>query len=146
MTEAGSQGPTATSDALAGTEWAIVRLDGRDLADGDEPLLLAFGHDGRVWGTTGVNELTASYSLTADYVTFGPLATTRRSGDAALMDQEQRLVASFAGMCPFHLTAHTLSIDGPHGRVELVTTTPPPAPVVHDEPVAIPDEPPPADG
>src|SRR5688572_28122432 len=111
MTEAGAQGPTATSDALAGTEWAIVRLDGADLADAGAPLLLAFGHDGRVWGTTGVNELTASYSLTADYVTFGPLATTRRAGDAALMEQELRLVASFAGMCPFHLTPHTLSID-----------------------------------
>ncbi len=127
MTDGGSQGPTATSDALAGTQWSIARLDGIDLTAAGEPLRLAFGHDGRVWGTSGVNEITASYSLTADYVTFGPLATTRRAGEPELMEQEHRLVASLAGMCPFHLTAHTLSIDGPLGRLELVSTSPPPA-------------------
>ena len=34
------------------------------------------------------------------------------------------MVQSLAGMCPFELTAHTLSIDGPLGRVELVSTAP----------------------
>ncbi len=145
MTEAEPHRSSATSDALAGTEWSIVRLDGTDVA-ADSPLLLAFGHDGRVWGTTGVNELTASYSLTADYVTFGPLATTRRAGDAALMEQEHRLIASFAGMCPFHLTPHSLSIDGPHGRVELVSTSPGPSPLVEDDPVATGDQPPAGNG
>jgi heat shock protein HslJ len=143
MTEAGAQGPTATSDALAGTEWSIVRLDGADLNTAGERLLLAFGHDGRVWGTTGVNELTASYSLTADYVTFGPLATTRRAGDPTLMEQEHRLVASFAGLCPFRLTTHTLTIDGPMGRVELVSTAPLP---VGDEAAPDAGDSPPADG
>jgi heat shock protein HslJ len=145
MTEAEPHRSNATSDALAGTEWSIVRLAGDELAGAGEPLLLAFGHDGRVWGTTGVNELTASYSLTADYLTFGPLATTRRAGDAALMEQEHRLIASFAGMCPFQLTTHTLSIDGPVGRVELVTTRPLPAPAVED-PLPTADGPPPAEG
>jgi heat shock protein HslJ len=139
MTEAGPRGPSATSDALAGTEWAIVRVDGQELDGGGVPLRLAFGHDGRVWGSTGVNELTASYSLTESYITFGPLATTRRSGSPGLMEQEQRLVSSFAGMCPFHLGARTLSIDGPFGRVELVSTAAatgepaPPAPAASAE-------------
>ena len=128
MSEAGGLGPSATSDALAGTEWSIVRLDGQDLEAAGVQLLLAFGHDGRVWGSTGVNEVTGSYSLTESYVTFGPLATTRRAGEPGLMEQEHRLVASFAGMCPFHLTARTLSIDGPFGRVELVSTAPLPPP------------------
>ena len=145
MTEAGPRGPNATSDALAGTEWSIARLDGQDLDVAGGPLLLAFGHDGRVWGSTGVNELTASYGLTDSYVTFGPLATTRRSGAPALMEQEQRLVASFAGMCPFHLTAHALSIDGPYGRVELLSTTAPPTAPAPPEPGPTADEPP-ADG
>ena len=142
MTEAEPHRSSATSDALAGTEWSVVRLDGVEVGGAGEPLLLAFGHDGRVWGTTGVNELTASYSLTADDLTFGPLATTRRAaGDAGLMEREQRLIASFAGMCPFHLTSHTLSIDGPVGRVELVSTRPRPDPVTED-PIPAADEPP----
>ena len=41
---------------------------------------MTFGHDGRVSGSTGVNQLTASYSLTPEYLTFGPMATTRRAG------------------------------------------------------------------
>ena len=128
MTDPGGVGPTATSDALAGTEWAIVRLADRDVLDADEPLVLSFGHDGRMSGSTGVNRITVSYSLTADYLTFGPLASTRRAGTSEQTEQEQRLVASLAGMCPFQLTSHTLTIDGPLGRLELLSTSPPPAP------------------
>jgi heat shock protein HslJ len=124
MTASDGPGPSATSDALAGTEWAIVRLAEEPVLPTDEPLVLAFGHDGRVSGSTGVNQLTASYSLTHDYLTFGPLATTRRSGTAEQMDQEHRVVQSLAGMCPFDLTVHTLTIEGPIGPVELVTTEP----------------------
>jgi len=124
MSEPEVHGPTATSDALAGTRWVIVRIADVPVVEGEAPLGIAFGHDGRVSGSTGVNQLTASYSLTADYLTFGPLATTRRAGTPELMEQEHRVVQSFAGMCPYELTAHTLSIDGPLGRVELITTTP----------------------
>jgi len=126
-------GPTATSDALAGTEWSIVSLDDVPVVEDAQPLVVAFGHDGRVSGTTGVNHLTASYSVTAEYLTFGPLATTRRAGPPALMEQEHRVVQSLAGMCPFELTADTLSIDGPVGRVELVSTVPRPAAPVERE-------------
>ena len=80
MTEPEVHGPTATSDALAGTQWLIVRLGDQPVVEDGESLVVAFGHDGRVFGSTGVNQLTASYSLTADYLTFGPLATTRRAG------------------------------------------------------------------
>ena len=119
MTEPGASGPTATSDALAGTQWRLERIAGDALP---EPVLVAFGHDGRVSGSTGLNHLTASYSVTAEYLTFGPLATTRRSGSAAEMEHEHRVVASLAGMCPFRLTADALTFEGPIGTVELVTT------------------------
>ena len=124
MTELGSTGPNATSDALAGTQWEILSIDGETVASDDAPLVITFGHDGRVSGSTGVNRLTASYSLTHDYLTFGPLATTRRAGPPAMMEQEHRVVASLAGMCPYRLEARTLTIDGPLGRVELANTAP----------------------
>jgi heat shock protein HslJ len=136
MTEPSGPGPTATSDALAGTEWTIVQVADVPASDAGDPLIVAFGHDGRMFGSTGVNQLTASYSLTADYLTFGPLATSRRAGTPEQMEQEQRVVASLAGMCPYELTTHTLSIDGPLGRVQLVSTTPlPEAPFVREAPV-----------
>ena len=129
MTVYGGEGPTATSDALAGTQWELRAIDGRPVIAGQAPLLITFGHDGRVSGTTGVNQLTASYSLTADYLTFGPLATTRRAGPPELMEQEHRLVASLAGMCSYRLDPHTLTIEGPMGLVELASTSPPPEPI-----------------
>jgi heat shock protein HslJ len=124
MTTAEGSGPTATSDVLAGTEWAIVAVAGVPVVEAESPLVVGFGHDGRLSGSTGVNQITASYSLTTDYLTVGPLATTRRAGTPEQMEQEHRIVQSLAGMCPFELTAHTLSIDGPLGRVDLVTTAP----------------------
>ncbi len=128
MTDPRANGPNATSDALAGTQWEILTIDGAPARSGEPPLIITFGHDGRVSGSTGVNQLTASYSVTADYLTFGPLATTRRSGSPELMVQEQRVVGSLAGMCPFRHDARAMSIDGPLGRVELVNTDPPPEP------------------
>ena len=118
MIEHGVHGATATSDALAGTTWEILSVDAQPVAGGDAAMI-AFGHDGRVSGSTGVNHLTASYSVTSEYLTFGPLATSRRAGVAELMDQEHRIVASLAGMCPFRLSARSMWIDGPLGRVEL---------------------------
>lgn len=129
MTVYGGGGPTATSDALAGTQWELLAIDGRPVLAGEDPLRITFGHDGRVSGTTGVNQLTASYSLTPDYLTFGPLATTRRAGPPELMAQEHRIVASLAGMCSYRLDPRSLIIDGPLGRVELANTRPPPEPV-----------------
>ena len=134
MNEPGDQqGPTATSDALAGTEWVLQTIDGEPVAAGDGSVVIQFGHDGRVSGSTGMNQLTASYSLTPEYLTFGPLATTRRAGSPELMEQEHRVVASLAGMCPYRLEPYTLVLDGPMGRVELVSTTPRP---VEPPPVA----------
>ena len=93
MTEPDGTGPTATSDALGRHRVGHRALRRRSpCSTADEPLVLAFGHDGRVSGSTGVNQLTASYSLTADYLTFGPLATTRRAGTPEQMEQEHRVV------------------------------------------------------
>ncbi len=128
MTDPWEGGPTATSDALAGTQWELVTIDGEPAGSAGAPLLIAFGHDGRVSGSTGVNDLTASYTVTADYLTFGPLATTRRAGPSELMAQEQRVIGSLAGMCPFRHDARTMSVDGPLGRIELINTAPPPEP------------------
>jgi heat shock protein HslJ len=125
MSEIGGTGPTATSDALAGSQWELRSIDGQPLIGGDGPLVITFGHDGRVSGTTGVNQLTASYSLTPEYLTFGPLATTRRAGPPELMEQEHRIVSSLAGMCSYRLDPWSLSIDGPFGRVDLLNTDPP---------------------
>ena len=123
MTEGGGLGRTATSDALAGTEWQVTAVAGQPVGSG-EPLIVSFGHDGRVTGSTGVNSFTASYTLTAEYLSFGPMATTRRDAPPELRAQEQRIVGSLAGTCPVVVSRYTLDFDGPLGRVELRSTRP----------------------
>jgi heat shock protein HslJ len=125
MSEPMPGGPAATSDLLAGTRWRIVSVDGVPAVEG-EILEVDFGHDGRASGSTGVNRFTASYSVTAEYLTFGPLATTRRMGPPELVEQEARVVQSLAGMCSYRFEGLSLVIDGPLGRVELASTLPAP--------------------
>lgn len=114
----GSSGAPATSDVLAGSAWVVASIDGEPVT-GLEPVTVEFGHDGRVTGSTGVNRFTASYSVSAAYLTIGPMATTRRGSEEGPMAQEQRVVASLAGMCSFELGEGHLAIDGPMGWVEL---------------------------
>ena len=123
MTDALHGGPPATSELLAGTRWRITAIDGTPVRD-SEVLGVDFGHDGRASGSTGVNQFTASYSVTAEYLTFGPLATTRRTGPPELLEQETRVIQSLAGMCPYRLETDGLRFDGPLGRVELRSTVP----------------------
>ena len=120
MSDPATTGPTATSDVLAGTTWQIRRIAGVELtAPEDHVIVVTFGHDGRVSGSTGVNQLTASYNVTPEYLTFGPMATTRRAASEELMAQEHQVIGSLAGMCRYQLSAATLTFDGPYGPVEL---------------------------
>ena len=120
MSEPATRGPTATSDVLAGTSWHIRRIAGVELATpDDQPIAVTFGHDGRVSGSTGVNQLTASYNVTPEYLTFGPMATTRRASSEELMAQEHQVVGSLAGMCRYRLSDEALTFEGPYGSVEL---------------------------
>jgi heat shock protein HslJ len=122
----------ATSDALAGTQWQITELDGAPVTESEDALLVGFGHDGRVSGSTGVNQFTASYSMNATYVTFGPMALTRRAGPPELAAQEAVIVGSLAGACTYHLERTRLVVDGPSGAVQLraVGRAPDPDPAV----------------
>jgi heat shock protein HslJ len=117
----GSNGAPATSDALAGSAWVIASIDGQPVS-GIDLVSVVFGHDGRVTGSTGMNRFTASYSLSAAYLTIGPMATTRRGGQQQQAAQEQRVVAALAGMCSFELRGSHLAIEGPMGWVELERT------------------------
>jgi heat shock protein HslJ len=128
MSDPATTGPTATSDVLAGTSWLLRRIDGTELLGEDRPMTVSFGHDGRVSGSTGVNQLTASYNVTPEYLTFGPMATTRRAASPELMAQEHRVVGSLAGMCRYRLSETALEFDGPYGLVELDRYGAPPLP------------------
>jgi heat shock protein HslJ len=76
---------------LAETTWDVEAIAGvPTLADATPAI--TFGGGGRVTGTTGANRFTGSWELVGDELSFGPLATTRRSGAPAVMEQQHRLL------------------------------------------------------
>lgn len=80
---------------LAGRSFAIVSVDGVAVIPSATPDL-AFGADGRVSGKATVNRLMGQYALEGDVLRFGALATTMMAGPSELMEQEQRVLATFA--------------------------------------------------
>jgi heat shock protein HslJ len=71
-----------------------------------------FGADGKLSGSAGCNNYTASYQTDGNKISIGPAATTRKACEQAVMDQETQYLAALA-------TAATYRIDG--NKMELRT-------------------------
>ena len=121
-------GPAATSDLLAGTRWQITSIDGTPAVGRRGPRGRLRARRPGVREAPGCNRFTASYSVTAEYLTFGPLATTRRAGPPELVEQEGRVVQSLAGMCSYRFDGASLLIDGPAGSRRAGEHAPGPGP------------------
>jgi len=79
--------PDSLRADLIGKEWKLRNLFAREV-DSDVPLTLKFNEDGTVQGFGGCNSLTGTYTLAGGSLTFGPLASTRKSCGPALDEQE----------------------------------------------------------
>ena len=74
----------------------VAEVAGRPVA-GPRPPVLRFDDDGHQSGTTGVNRLTATWTLGGGVLTLGPLMMTRRAGPPERMALESALVAALEG-------------------------------------------------
>lgn len=107
----------AQSQALAGTSWEATAINnGRQavvgLIDGTSATM-TFGADGRVSGSAGCNQYSASYQQDQRSLQFGPAAASRRMcvGEG-VMEQEQAFLRALESV-------HTMRIDG--DRLEMRT-------------------------
>jgi len=73
---------------------------------------LDFAPDGRLVGNGGCNGITSAYTLQGNRLTLGPLATTRKTCNEALMEQEDRVLTALE-------RAVTARVP-PHGLLELL--------------------------
>ncbi|MEP3331253.1 META domain-containing protein [Sedimentitalea sp.] len=80
---------------LTGGEWLVEDINGEGVMDILQTTL-AFGIDGQVSGSGGCNRYTGSYELTAETLSFGPLAATRKACLPAISNQEQKFFESIA--------------------------------------------------
>lgn len=72
-------------------KWLVEDIDGRGVVDNAQTTV-EFAADGSVVGNTCVNRFSGKADIDGNSLSFGPLATTRRAGAPALMNQEQRFL------------------------------------------------------
>ncbi len=105
---------------LAGTTWKLVNFEtDRDVIPAlvEAPATLEFSSDGRISGRSGCNRYFASYSLSNDQFSIGPLGATRMMCSPAQMAQETRYFQALgtAGRCV--VSADELTITYIGGRL-----------------------------
>jgi predicted 3-demethylubiquinone-9 3-methyltransferase (glyoxalase superfamily) len=105
--EADNNDPTV---ALAGTSWVVQEIDGvATVAPRPE---LAFGEDGRLSGTTGVNRVMGRWELAEGRLTVADPATTRMAGPPDAMELETRLLALLGSPLALTQTGDRLELAG----------------------------------
>lgn len=68
------------SDALAGSKWRLIELNGQPPVSGGETPTLQFAADGSsVSGNGGCNQFSGPYTQNGDSLDIGPLIATRRA-------------------------------------------------------------------
>ena len=88
-------------------EWSVsvrTRAAASDADDGSDAAAdpprgawLTFDGDGQVYGTGGVNRFRGTWSIDADRLVLGPMASTRVAGPPAAMRQEAELLRLLGG-------------------------------------------------
>lgn len=119
-------GPKPSADAPAASpsgvsitdrDWVLVSLGERSSPIGakDQPITLRFeASTSRAVGFAGCNRFNSTYTLTANTVSFGPVAATRMScGDAD--EIERSFLATLSTIKTYEATGSTLTLNGPEG-------------------------------
>jgi heat shock protein HslJ/phosphoglycolate phosphatase-like HAD superfamily hydrolase len=73
-------------------KWLAEDIEGRGVIDRAQSTL-EIGEEGEATGNTAVNRFRGSFDRKGQQIQFGRLATTRRAGPPALMDQERRYLS-----------------------------------------------------
>ena len=79
---------------MVGKKWTVENLFARDVVGDD--LTIEFFSDGTVKAFGGCNELSGTYALDGDKLTFGPLSPGGNSCGAALDEQEYSFITFLA--------------------------------------------------
>lgn len=94
-------------ESLYQQPWLVEDIDGRGVVDRAQSTLVVSA-DGTVSGDTAVNRYHGSVSIDGDQLQFGRLASTRRAGPPALMDQESRFLGALEKVARFKMEANGL--------------------------------------
>lgn len=98
---------------LTNTYWKILRLGDTEIAPGEgrrEPNLILRAGEPRFTATVGCNQVTGSYALDGDRLTFGQGAMTRMACPAPLDEWEQKLGTVLQDAATWRIDGQTLEL------------------------------------
>jgi len=105
--------PADAVTPLIGSEWLAEDIDGRGAAAGVRSTLRFHAAD-QISGSGGCNTYSGGLKMASGTVMFGPIATTRMSCAAAVMDQETRF---------FDVIVRTRGLEPDGGMLYLLDVT-----------------------
>ncbi len=100
--EEASDSSTADNVSLYSQPWLVEDIGGHGVVDTAQTTI-KFAEDGSVSGDTSVNRYQGRATIDAGKLSFGPLATTRRAGPPALMDQESKFLKAIEAVNSFRI-------------------------------------------
>jgi heat shock protein HslJ len=80
----------------------------------------SFEPDGRIMGSGGCNTYTGPYTLSGRDLRIGPLASTRRACEPAILDQETRFLAALGRVTTFDTSGPTVMLRDAGGAMQVV--------------------------
>jgi heat shock protein HslJ len=104
-----NRSPAATVSALENTTWRLEALCGVPVK-GDQLLTLAFGKDGSISGSGGVNRFSSGMRVENGALTVRPITATKRGGPAESMAQESRFFKALTAATKLEITGNSLHI------------------------------------
>ena len=98
--------------------WLVEDINHRGVIDMAQTTV-QFNDDGKVSGSICVNRYTGTATIEDDALRFGPLATTRRAGPPAMMDQEQKFLQAIESVAAYQFGEPGILyfLDGQHERI-----------------------------
>ena len=99
--EAGDSG-AANNAVLYAQPWLVEDIGGRGVVDKAQTTM-QLAEDGSVSGDTSVNRYQGRATIDGNTISCGPLATTRRAGPPALMDQESKFLKALETVKSFRI-------------------------------------------
>lgn len=117
-----------TDTSLAGSQWSVTSINNghggvQSVAEGSNPTLL-FGDDGHLSGSTGCNNMNATYATGNGLLSVGPVGTTKKlcGTPAGIMEQEQNMVNALTNTASYSIAGDTLRTVDRNGATQLVAT------------------------
>jgi len=117
--------------ALTGVTWYLVAFNSGTGSLSVKPgtqITAFFDTTGKVAGSAGCNQYTASYQATLNSLTIGPAATTKMSCSepAGIMTQETLYTTTIQGASGYSISGNTLTVTDSGGKTILTYSTVPP--------------------